>query len=123
MEDNLVVLVVEDEPLVRMYAVDVLEDAGLVVVEAGTADEALGILENRQDVSILFTDVKMPGSLDGFGLAQIVNERWPEIMILITSGHFRPEEDRIATGTFIPKPYPPGKVVATIRDLAHRARG
>ena len=123
MEEDLVVLVVEDEPLVRMYAVDVLEDAGLTVVEAATADEALGILEERTDIAILFTDVKMPGSLDGFGLARVVHERWPKIMILITSGHFRPDENRVvAPGSFIPKPYPPAKVVATIRDLADRAR-
>ena len=120
-DEDVVVLVVEDEPLVRMYAVDVLEDAGLVAIEAADADAALAVLKARSDIAVLFTDVRMPGTLDGFALARIVSERWPRIMILITSGHFRPEE-QIATGTFIPKPYPPAKVVSLIRGLALRDR-
>ena len=120
-EEEVIVLVVEDEPLVRMYAVDVLEDAGLSVVEAADADAALAVLEQRSDIAVLFTDVRMPGALDGFALARIVNERWPGIMILITSGHFRPDHDDVAApGTFIPKPYPPAKVVSAIRSLAGR---
>jgi CheY-like chemotaxis protein len=81
-----VVLLVEDEPLVRMLGVDVLEDAGFTVVEAANASEALRALETRTDVRVLFTDVNMPGELDGLELARVVHQRWPDIRLLIASG-------------------------------------
>ncbi len=84
------VLIVEDEPLIRMYAADLLEEDGFDVVEATTARAALAILEQRNgDVSALFTDVDMPGDMNGLELAGIVYSRWPHIAILVTSGVMR----------------------------------
>src|SRR4051812_49232020 len=88
-----IVLVVEDEPLVRMFAVDFVQDAGFEVVEAADANQAVAILEARTDVGIVFTDVDMPGSMDGMKLARAVRDRWPPIEIIIVSGHKRPVDD------------------------------
>ena len=86
------VLVVEDEMILRMRAVDIVEDAGLRSVEAVNADEAIAILESRSDISLLFTDIQMPGSIDGLKLAHAVHERWPSIKIILVSGQVRPSE-------------------------------
>jgi CheY-like chemotaxis protein len=102
----LLVLVVEDEDLVRMMAVDMLEDAGLTVVEAASADEAWAVLESRGDIDVLFTDIEMPGSMNGFALASGVAERWPHIRLALTSGRCRPKPNDVPDhGTFVPKPY------------------
>ena len=77
MDNPLVILLVEDEVLVRMVAADVLSDAGFTVLESASAEEALMLLETRPDVQVLFTDVNMPGALDGLGLAQAVHDRSP----------------------------------------------
>jgi len=81
-----VVLVVEDEMLLRMRTVDMVEDAGFTSVEAVDADEAVAILESRSDIALLFTDIQMPGSMDGLKLAHAVHERWPPIKIILVSG-------------------------------------
>lgn len=81
-----VVLVVEDEPLLRMLAVEVVEEAGFIAIEAGDADEAVVLLESRTDITLLFTDINMPGSMDGLKLAHAVRDRWPPIKILVVSG-------------------------------------
>src|ERR1700757_5128584 len=81
------VLVVEDEMVLRMRAVDIVEDAGFRSVEAVNADEAISILESRSDISLLFTDIQMPGSMDGLKLAHAVHDRWPSIKIILVSGH------------------------------------
>ena len=108
MDNPLVILLVEDEVLVRMVAADVLEDAGFTVLESTNAEEALRLLETRPDVQVLFTDVNMPGALDGLGLAQTVHERSPEVGILIGSGRIRPDPGELPPGTrFIAKPYAP----------------
>ena len=83
------VLVVEDEPLLRMHAVDIVEDAGFVAIEARDADEAIAILEKRADVTLLFTDIQMPGSMDGLKLAHAVRDRWPPIKIVVVSGQMQ----------------------------------
>ena len=83
------VLVVEDEMVLRMRAVDIVEDAGFTAVEAVNADEALAILESRSDISLLFSDVQMPGSMDGLKLAYAVHERWPSIKIILVSGQVK----------------------------------
>jgi CheY-like chemotaxis protein len=80
------VLIVEDEPLVRMGAVKIIEDAGFDVIEAASADEAIRILECRSDIRVVFTDIHMPGSMDGLKLAHAVRNRWPPIKIIVTSG-------------------------------------
>src|SRR5665213_3106992 len=80
-----IVLVVEDELMLRMRAVDMVEDAGFVPVEAIDADEAIRILESRDDISVLFTDIQMPGSMDGLKLAHVAHTRWPHIKIILVS--------------------------------------
>src|ERR1700688_3962857 len=82
-----VILIVEDEPLVRFGAVRAIEDAGFEVIEAADADEAIRILESRSDIRVVFTDIHMPGSMDGLKLAHAVRNRWPPIKIIVTSGH------------------------------------
>ncbi|MCB1467248.1 MAG: response regulator [Rhizobiaceae bacterium] len=102
----LIVLVVEDEPLVRMYAVDVAESVGLAVIEAPNADKAMEVLDARSDVSFLFTDIDMPGSMNGLQLAKIVAERWPQVNIVVTSGHVRIGAQELPPRSrFIAKPY------------------
>jgi CheY-like chemotaxis protein len=113
------ILVVEDEPFVRMMAVDMLEDAGYAVREAGTADEALSLLETDAKIDIVFTDIKMPGSMDGLALAEIVGSRWPDIGIIITSGHISlPEQVGPTQAVFLPKPYRSHMLSAEVARLA-----
>jgi CheY-like chemotaxis protein len=118
-EEQPVVLLVEDEPLVRMTAVDELEDAGFRVLEAANADIALMVLEAQSDeVQVLFTDVDMPGSMNGMALAEQVFARWPHIRLLISSGYACPDPDEIPDhGRFIPKPYHPAALVRQIHDM------
>ena len=113
-----VVLVVEDEPLVRIAALEAVCEAGFDVVEARNADEAIAILEKRPDIHVVFTDIQMPGSMDGLKLAHFVRHRWPPIKIIATSGHAQITEDDLPEGgRFIPKPYAPDEVAQTIREL------
>src|SRR5689334_23971353 len=99
------VLVVEDEMILRMRAVDIVEDAGFCPVEAVNADEAMSILESRSDISLLFTDIQMPGSMDGLKLARAVHERWPSIKIILVSGQVKPSDaERPADSRFFGKP-------------------
>jgi two-component sensor histidine kinase/CheY-like chemotaxis protein len=99
------VLVVEDEMMLRMRAVDIVEDAGFRSVEAVNADEAMSILESRSDISLLFTDIQMPGSMDGLKLAHTVRNRWPAIKIILVSGQVKPSDaERPADSRFFGKP-------------------
>src|ERR1700710_2743723 len=99
------VLVVEDEMVLRMRAVDIVEDAGFTAVEAINADEAISILESRSDISLLFTDIQMPGSMDGLKLAHAVHDRWPSIKIILVSGEVKPADaERPANSRFFGKP-------------------
>ncbi|MCB5173917.1 response regulator [Microvirga lenta] len=82
---RIVILVVEDEPLVRMFLADALDDAGYKVFEAVNADEAVTLLQARPDIQAVVTDIEMPGSMNGIGLARPVRERWPGIGLLVTS--------------------------------------
>ena len=101
-----VVLLVEDEPLLRFFVSDVLEEAGFEVIETGNADEALTWLDVRDDVSVIVTDIQMPGHLNGLDLATLVHRRWPGILILITSGGVCPGATELpAGGRFLAKPY------------------
>jgi len=100
------VLVVEDEPILRFDAVDMLEEAGMEVLEAAGAADALTMLKLRPDVSVLFTDVNMAGNVDGLDLARMVAVRWPHIRIVVTSGHVRLRDvDLPAASSFLSKPY------------------
>ena len=89
-----VVLIVEDEMMLRMRAVDMVEDAGYTPIEALDADEAVAILESRSDIALMCTDIQMPGSMDGLGLAHAVHDRWPTIKIIVVSGQLKPAEHR-----------------------------
>jgi CheY-like chemotaxis protein len=112
------VLIVEDEALVRMHGCDVLESAGFEVIEAESADEAVKLLEQHEDVHLLFSDIDMPGSMDGLELAALVHDRWPRIGLLMTSGHRRPATDAIPDdGRFIAKPWQEGAVIEQIRTI------
>src|SRR5580704_11465544 len=111
------VLIVEDEPLVRLGAVRAIEDAGFRVIEAANADEAIRILENRSDIRVVFTDIHMPGSIDGLKLAHAVRNRWPPIKIIVTSGRSQvSERDLPEGGRFFAKPYEPTKITNMIRE-------
>ena len=115
------VLVVEDEPLIRMNAADLFEDEGFEVVEAATARAALAILEKRNgEVDALFTDVDMSGDMNGLELAGIVYHRWPRIALLITSGVVRVSGSLPGGGVFLEKPYPSSTPVQIIRELIQR---
>src|SRR4249919_2434695 len=99
------VLVVEDEMLLRMRAVDMVEDAGFTAVQAVNADEAIAILESRSDIALLFTDIQMPGSMDGLKLAHAVHARWPAIKIVLVSGQVKPSDaERPTDSLFFGKP-------------------
>jgi CheY-like chemotaxis protein len=103
---TVVVLVVEDDDLVRLMAVDLLQDEGFTVIDAATADAAWAILEARDDIAILFTDIEMPGSMNGLDLANRVAVHWPQIRVVITSGRIRLSNKAVPNqGTFVPKPY------------------
>ncbi|MGO4677140.1 response regulator [Bosea sp. 2YAB26] len=111
------VLVVEDEPFVRMDAVDMVEEAGFIAVEAANADEAIRILETNPDIRIIFTDIGMPGSMDGIKLAFAVRERWPPVVIIIASGHQKPlAADLPARARFFAKPYEHAAIKAALRE-------
>jgi CheY-like chemotaxis protein len=112
------VLIVEDEFLLRMEAVDMIAAAGFEVVEAADADQAIGILEYRRDITVVFTDIQMPGSMDGLKLAQAIRGRWPPIKIVATSGRANIREpDLPEGGRFLPKPYSPRQVAGVLREL------
>ena len=114
-----IVLVVEDEPLLRMLAVDMVEDAGFEPVEAADASEAVRILESRPDIRIVFTDIDMPRGLDGLKLAACIRDRWPPIQIIVTSGKITPATADLPTGAvFFSKPYRTARVVETMRRMA-----
>jgi len=120
-----VVLVVDDEPLVRMTAADQLDEAGFQVLEAANADEALTLLEaHSNEVRVLFTDVDMPGSMNGMALAEQVYRRWPHVLLLISSGHARPDPDEIPDhGHFVPKPYHGATLVRHITEMMQGPQG
>ncbi|MFC1455729.1 response regulator [Microvirga arabica] len=116
----MVILVVEDEPLVRIFIADFMDEAGFKVLEAVDADEALTILKARPDVQAIISDVEMPrGSMNGFALARAVREQWPGIGIVMTSGRERPGPDELPDEVvFLAKPYLPDTVIQVIRQMA-----
>jgi CheY-like chemotaxis protein len=111
------VLVVEDEGLVRMNAVAMIEEAGFCVLEASDAADAIRILETRRDITVIFTDIEMPGSMNGIKLAHAVRDRWPPIKIIATSGHYGFREGDLPTGgRFLPKPYTLPQISEALRE-------
>ena len=113
-----VILIVEDEWLIGMNAVEMIEEAGFEVVEAASADEAIVVLEGRLDITVVFTDIQMPGSMDGLELAAAVRDRWPPIMIVATSGRAKlGAGDLPEGGRFLPKPYSPAEIMKILSEL------
>ena len=112
------VLVVEDEMMLRMRAVDIVEDAGFTPIEAVNADEALAILESRSDIDLLFTDIQMPGSMDGLKLAHAVHERWPSIKIILVSGKLTPTDaEKPIHSRFFGKPLEVKQMIAQMQEM------
>lgn len=110
---------VEDEPLLRMLATDMVEDAGFAFEQAANATEAVAILEHRPDIRIVFTDIDMPNGMDGLKLAASIRDRWPPIDIIVTSGKPFPPQGRLPDrALFFPKPYRQDQVVAAMRKMA-----
>jgi len=116
------VLVVEDEPLLRMDIVAALVGEGFTVFEAGNASEAITILSINPDIHALFTDIDMPGSVDGLKLAAFVKDRWPPVEIIVTSGKWKLAAEELPLGAiFVPKPYEHAQVIRSIRALLKAA--
>ena len=112
------VLIVEDDPHLRMLAVDMVEDAGYEALEAAHALDAIAILETRFDIHLVFSDVDMPGGMDGVRLAALIRDRWPPIHIILTSGFFdATHADLPADTMFFRKPYSADEVVAAMRRV------
>ena len=119
MEKRPIVLVVEDEPVLRMMAVDMVEDAGFEALEAADATQAIEILQSRLDIRIVFTDIDMPQGMDGMRLAAAIRDRWPPIEIILTSGYVTPDADSLpARSVFFQKPYVAEKVVEVLHRMA-----
>jgi CheY-like chemotaxis protein len=117
-----VVLVVEDEMLLRMRTVDMVEDAGFTSIEAVDADEAVAILESRSDIALLFTDIQMPGSMDGLKLAHAVHERWPPIKIILVSGQLRLANiDIPADSRFFGRPLEANEMIVEMQSMIGHA--
>jgi len=116
---GITVLVVEDEFLIRMDITTFLEDEGFTVHEAADADEAIAILHRNPDIKVMFTDIDMPGTMDGLKLAAAVRDRWPPVQIIVTSGHWQLSDDKLPVrGRFLAKPYDHSRVISAIREMA-----
>lgn len=118
-QDTPVVLVAEDEALVRMMTVDVLEEAGCAVIETENAAAALAILDVRPDVQVLVTDVEMPpGPMNGIELARLTREQFPHVGVVIVSGKVRPHQEDLPPGAlFVPKPYSATKLTRVVQGI------
>ncbi len=113
-----VVLVVEDEPMIRLDAMDIVEASGCEPIAASNADEALDILAARADIRAVFTDVHMPGSMDGLELIRLLRERWPRVAALVASGKSSIAPDDLPRGVrFFAKPYRPCQLETALRQL------
>jgi CheY-like chemotaxis protein len=112
-----VVLIVEDEALVRLVAAMMLQDAGFDTLEADSAEDALELMEKHEDVCVLFSDIQLPGGMDGLHLAHAVHDRWPDVGLLLTSGGLNIRREQIPDeGTFLPKPYDGDEMVEAVRE-------
>jgi CheY-like chemotaxis protein len=114
-----IVVVVEDEAIIRIFVSEVLARVGFDVVQAQHADEAVAVLRARaEEIHALFTDIHMPGSMDGMALAHLSTRTWPWIAVLIASGLARPQAEEMPLGSrFLPKPYHPDQVVSHLREM------
>ena len=114
------VLVVEDDPLLLMDALDLVEEAGLLAYGARNATEAIVMMEQHEDIRVLFTDVQMPGSMDGIQLSAAVHSRWPDTEVMVTSGRIQPRAHDLPPNVrFLAKPYPAYKLTDAALRLIH----
>ncbi|EKF59103.1 MAG: response regulator [Agrobacterium albertimagni] len=112
------VIVVEDEVIVRMDIAMSLQDEGFIVLEASNADEAIGLLDSHPEIRLMFTDIDMPGSMDGLKLAEAVRDRWPPVKIIIASGHRQLRDDLLPIeGKFFSKPYDHARIISAMREM------
>jgi CheY-like chemotaxis protein len=119
MNTALRILLVEDDPMLRLGASAVLMDAGYAVLEAADADEAIALLETEPDIRLMISDIQMPGSLDGVKLAHAVRRRWPPIQVLLTSGRAIPSADELPERVhYLPKPFAEMELLAEVEQLA-----
>ena len=118
--DPISVLVVEDNELVRFVATDVLEERGFKVLGAGRADEAIGLLEGNPDIGILFTDINMPGSMDGLKLAHYARDRWPSLEMIVTSARSQASRLLPERAVFLSKPYRMDQITQMLRKMTKR---
>jgi CheY-like chemotaxis protein len=117
-KSSMAVLVVEDNPVILMDVVWFIEDAGFMTYAASDADEAIRLLEQHRNIRVLFTDIDMPGSMDGARLAHFVRKRWPPVKIILTSGHLSLDRlDVPADSLFFAKPHRPTQITETLRSL------
>ena len=113
-------LVVEDEALLRFTIADELRDAGFRVFEAKDAEQAIRTLEAHREISVVFTDIDMPGSMDGLRLSAVIRDRWPPVHIIVTSGKVAPGVEALPIGSlFLGKPYSPHGVIDAIRAFSN----
>ena len=118
MSSKIRILVVEDELLIRMALAEHLSDEGFEVFEAANADEAISILETNDAIQVMFTDIDMPGSMDGLKLSAAVRNRWPPVRIVVTSGHRVVTRTDLPEGSlFYPKPYDHAAITTSLRDF------
>jgi CheY-like chemotaxis protein len=118
---SIAVLIVEDEPLVRFVAEDLVAEAGFTTFVAGDADEAVRLLERHENIRILFTDVDMPGTMDGIRLAHYVRHRWHPVQLIVTSGFMRSSAESLPDGAvFLRKPYMAAQIHAALAEMAAR---
>lgn len=118
MSKSIPVLVVEDEPLLRLDIADSLQEVGFLVFEAANSAEAIAILMEHEEIRLVFTDVDMPGGMDGIKLAAYIHDRWPPLKIIVTSGYRRVTQDDIpAESRFFSKPYDIAKVVHSMNEM------
>jgi len=119
---GITVIVVEDETLVRLDIVISLENEGFIVLEASNADDAIDILNAHPEIRLMFTDIDMPGSMDGLKLAAAVRDRWPPVKIIVASGHRQLSDDLLPVeGKFFSKPYNHARVITTMREMLSAA--
>ena len=114
------ILIVEDEVLTSEYLEFVLQEAGYEAVPASSAEEAITILERRDDVDLVITDVNLPGGVNGLQLAALVRDRWPAINIIVVTGYSAPRSEEIPSGSlFVPKPYTAQKMIEAVRHFQY----
>ena len=112
------VLIVEDQPLIRLNAMDLVVDAGFQALEAKNADEAIQLLELHPDIRLVFTDIEMPGTMDGLKLVHYIRGRWPKVHLMVASGKVIVQENQLPRGSkFFAKPYGDHTIVEAMSNL------